>query len=237
MDYFNWNFAFGFVYITVIIVISTVLKPAKPRIASLPLSLLLLQVCSQLLLTPVLMAMRVRYPFRFSSMPKGEVARPGVYSIIEDVVAVDGGQGTRFREILNQRYLASAPIRRLLKETDLLWGISGVAVAVALVVLIFELHNADISWVIGKCAFPGFVLSLLYGDLDPNLDATQDGLFHGFGLRSVRSSQLLGPKQLWGRSVRRWVTRVRTSFLRASLEGRVGESVIWRLLESRALGV
>jgi hypothetical protein len=122
MDYFNWNFAFGFLYITAVIVVSTILKPAKPRIAALPLSLLLLQVCTQLLATTILVPMRMRYPFRFSSMPKGDVARPALYTIIEDVVAVDGGQGTRFCEIFNQRYLASAPTRRLLREMDLLWA-------------------------------------------------------------------------------------------------------------------
>jgi hypothetical protein len=67
-----------------------------------------------------------RYPFRFSSMSRGDVARPVLYTIVEDVVAVDGGQGTRFRELFNQRYLASKPVRKLLREMDLLWGISGV---------------------------------------------------------------------------------------------------------------
>jgi hypothetical protein len=87
----------------------------------------------------------MRYPFQFSSMPKGEVARPELYTIIEAIVTVDGGQGTWFRGIFNQRYLASAPIRRLLREMDLLWGSSA-----ALVVLIFKPHNEDISWTIGR---------------------------------------------------------------------------------------
>lgn len=149
MDYFNWNFIFGFIYITILIVVSTVLKPAEPRIAALPLSLLLFQVCLQLLAAQALMAMNVRYPFRFSSMAKGEILRPALYSIIEDIVAVDGGQGTRFRESFSERYLASAPIKTLLKEMDLLWGVSGVAVAVVVVVLIWELHDVDAAWVIG----------------------------------------------------------------------------------------
>jgi hypothetical protein len=137
-----------------LIVVSTVLKPAKPRLAALPLSLLLLQVCAQVLATTALVPLRARYPFSFSSMPRGELVRPALYTIVEDVVAVDGGQGTRFRDVFNQRYLASEPVRRLLREMDLLWGVSGFAVAVTVVVLIFKLENKDVLWVIGT-----FVLS------------------------------------------------------------------------------
>lgn len=38
----------------------------------------------------VLVPIRMCYPFQFSSMPKGEVARHALYTIIEDVVAVEG---------------------------------------------------------------------------------------------------------------------------------------------------
>lgn len=121
MDYSNWNFIFGFMYITLLIVISTVHKPANPRLASLPRSLLMLQVCIQLLLATILVPLCAKYPFRFSSMAPGEVMRPALHTIIEDVVSVDGDQGTAFSDVWNQRYLASGPVRRLLREMDLLW--------------------------------------------------------------------------------------------------------------------
>jgi len=82
-------------------------------------------------------------------MPKSEAARPALYTIIEGVVTADGGQGAELDEIFNQRYLANAPIRILLTDMDLFWGISG-AVAVALVALIVKLHNEDISWTISR---------------------------------------------------------------------------------------
>ena len=82
-------------------------------------------------------------------MPKSEAARPALYTIIEGVVTADGGQGAEFDEIFNQRYLANVPIRRLLTDMDLFWGISG-AVAVALVALIVKLQNEDIPWTIGR---------------------------------------------------------------------------------------
>jgi hypothetical protein len=92
MDYFNWNFLLAFAYITVVIVIGTVRKLANAGLTSLPLSLLMLHVCIQLqLATKVLVPLRARHPFRFSSMARGEPVRPALYTIIEDVVAIGEG--------------------------------------------------------------------------------------------------------------------------------------------------
>jgi hypothetical protein len=96
MDYFNWNFLLAFAYITVVIVIGTVRKLADAGLTSLPLSLLMLHVCIQLqLATTVLVPLRARYPFRFSSMARGEPVRPVLYTIIEDVTAVGGARERR----------------------------------------------------------------------------------------------------------------------------------------------
>lgn len=141
MDYFNWNFFIPFIYVTVVIVISTIPKPSKPRVASLPLSFLLLQVCPQLLATAVFVPMRVHYPFRFSSMPSGEILGPVLYAIVEDTMAVGAGQGSRFREVFNKRYLASAPAEEAVEGVGsplgylgrCSWGCAGG----------FDLHNAQ----------------------------------------------------------------------------------------------
>ncbi len=83
-------------------------------------------------------------------MTKGDgPVRPAVYTIGEDIVAVEGGGGTKFREQFNERYLASATVRTLMARLELLWGVSGVAVAIVLIVLIFKLKNEDVSWTIG----------------------------------------------------------------------------------------
>jgi len=37
-------------------------------------------------------------PFRISSLPAGHIAHPGIFTIIEDIIAVDGGGGVKFRE-------------------------------------------------------------------------------------------------------------------------------------------
>jgi hypothetical protein len=79
--------------------------------------------------------------------------RPSLYALAEDVVAVDGGQGTQFREVWNERYLTSPHIQKLLLNLSWYWGISGLVVAVALTVVIFTVENVDISFALGICEF------------------------------------------------------------------------------------
>ncbi|KAF5864304.1 hypothetical protein ETB97_008082 [Aspergillus alliaceus] len=93
--------------------------------------------------------MRGKYPFRISSTEKGALARPGIYTIVEDVVAVDGGEELKFRQILDARYCSNRPIQILLQRLGWAWGFSGLAVAIALLVLIGMVPNMEASFVIG----------------------------------------------------------------------------------------
>ena len=65
-------------------------------------------------------------------------------------MAVDGGEGKRFRAELDARYSASPEIRSLLHHLDLLWGISGLAIAIAIILLISLLHDPNVGFVIGE---------------------------------------------------------------------------------------
>jgi membrane protein implicated in regulation of membrane protease activity len=91
LDYFQWNFLFGFIYIALLLTtavgIAYTLGDTSVRLASLPLPLLTLQISSQLVLGSVLVWLHAKYPFRVSSMAKGALVRPGAYTILEDVVA------------------------------------------------------------------------------------------------------------------------------------------------------
>ncbi|KAL9618466.1 MAG: hypothetical protein Q9160_006844 [Pyrenula sp. 1 TL-2023] len=82
-------------------------------------------------------------------MPRSEPARSGVYIIVEDVVAVDGGQGIEFRRLLDARYRWSEDIRRLTNNLDLYWGLSGLLLATLLTAAIFTIPNHDAVFVIG----------------------------------------------------------------------------------------
>ena len=77
LDYFGWNFLFGFIVLTILISLGISLE--NLTIVSLPLSILILYVSLELLLARAAMAMGIRAPFRFSSLARGEEMRPGVY--------------------------------------------------------------------------------------------------------------------------------------------------------------
>lgn len=149
LDFFDWNFVAGFVVVSVIISIGISRNPSNVRIVALPLVLLLLQVCGQMVLLIPLRAMGFRALFRISSYRKGELARPASFTIAEDVVAVDGNQGEIFRAAWTARYEASAPFRKLLARLDVLWGVSGMFVATGVIAVIFAVPNDSVGWAIG----------------------------------------------------------------------------------------
>ena len=127
-------------------------------VVSLPTSILLLYVCFELLLVQVLEAMGVRAPFRFSSIAPGDTLRPGVYVIVEDVVAVDGKQGREFRQAWSDRYEASPIFRSHLHRMNLLWGITGLCMVAIIWGLVFGLntdrHHREIAYSLGKFQMP-----------------------------------------------------------------------------------
>ena len=158
-DYFQYNFTLGLVYVTALVSYATSTKPANPRIAALPLSLLVAQVCSQLLVVCILSSAGIAYPFTASSMEKGtRPIRPALYTIIEDVVSVDGGGGTAFRTSWDSRYQCSPDTRALLGHLSLFWGCSGLTMSAAVMVAIFVVPNADVSWALGMSFSTDFEL-------------------------------------------------------------------------------
>jgi hypothetical protein len=68
---------------------------------------------------------RPRVPISLSSLPPGHKLRPGGYYIMEDVVAVDGGGRSAYRNALNVRYESSEIFQRLVYEMIAYWAIGG----------------------------------------------------------------------------------------------------------------
>ncbi|MCJ1366979.1 hypothetical protein MMC16_006110 [Acarospora aff. strigata] len=100
-----------------------------------PASLMFL-VGGQLAVIAVWNSLGFRTPFRISSLPRGVPMRPGIYTTIEDVIAVDTGTGRLYREALDARYEASPLFRRMLRQLDLFWAISALAVAAAVTAVV-----------------------------------------------------------------------------------------------------
>lgn len=154
LDYFNWNFIAGICLVSVIISIGISRNPSNVRIVSLPLALLLLQVCGQMVLVELLRWWGFRTPMRISSTGRGEMLRPAVFTIVEDVVSVDAGQGAGFRKVWGERWVASGPFRTLLGRVDWVVGVSGVGVAGGVIAVIFAVENDSVGWAVGEWSLP-----------------------------------------------------------------------------------
>lgn len=90
-------------------------------------------------------------PFRVSSTPKGGHVRPGVYTFVEDVVAVNGGAGRPYREALDARYNASKSFRILMIELSWFWSIGALVVGTVLTVLVcVHAVHKDVAYGIGE---------------------------------------------------------------------------------------
>lgn len=147
LDFFCWNFIFGFVVVTVCI--SLGISQDLLRLASLPLSILVLYVAAELVLAQVFMALGIRAPFRISSIERGASMKPASYVIAEDVVAVDANQGKAFRDALLARYEASSVMRTHLRRLDMMWGVSGLAMVAAVWGIVFGVENNLVGYGVG----------------------------------------------------------------------------------------
>lgn len=131
LDFYQHQFTIGFVAITLLMSLAT--GPGVVRVTALAPALLPAMCGPQLLLSCVANRLRWRLPVRFSSMPAGSITPPVVLTVVEDVVAVDGGGGREFRQAWLRRYDASPRFRRLIWDLTLFWGLGCLlCVAVAL---------------------------------------------------------------------------------------------------------
>lgn len=124
--------------------------PPSVRMTSLPPSILLVQVDVTLVIVGILAKFLVRQPFPVSSHAAGEVFRPGVLVIIEDIVAVDGGKGEIYRFALMERYTASLRFRRLIKDLNWFWGLGGFLMGVLLISILSSVHGQSFAFGLGK---------------------------------------------------------------------------------------
>ena len=148
MDFFNWNFGLAFVIFSAVITVGSVLPSAKVEALSMPI--LVTEVSGQLLVAAISTSFRLQGPVRISSVAHRKRFRPRTYSVVEDIMAVDGGYGQRFRQELESRYLASPVVKKLFWEMDVLWGTTGIVAGVGYILLVALISNNDVAWSLGK---------------------------------------------------------------------------------------
>ncbi|ORY70896.1 uncharacterized protein BCR38DRAFT_453594 [Pseudomassariella vexata] len=149
LDSFHWNFSFAWIVVMIELIIGSVPDDPLIRLLSMPLTTMLFVFGTLLLIIDTFRYFRVPAPVRISSVPRGAQLRPGIYSLIEDICAVDGSGGTEFREALERRYEASHVFRAMLRRLGEFWAFGAEGCAVLCTILIFGLNSVDAAYVIG----------------------------------------------------------------------------------------
>jgi len=80
--------------------------------------------------------------------PKGSVMPTALYVFIEDIVAVDGGGGQKYRRALRDRYLASPYFRQMLFEMNCFWAGGAIVWATVITIIIFTTPR-DVAYTVG----------------------------------------------------------------------------------------
>jgi len=150
LDCFQWSFAFSILLITGQIVAAVVPDPPVVPLFAMVTSTMLFVTGIQLILAFCLYHARVKVPFRLSSLGPGHTAHPGVFTIIEDIIAVDGGGGVEYREALIARYDASPLFRRMLNRLDAFWGVGALTTASIITVLLWTIPEQIGYWIGGS---------------------------------------------------------------------------------------
>lgn len=118
----------------------------------------MITLCLPMFLTS-LFPHKIRLPLRVSSFPKYEPLPPLAYTFVEDVVAVDGGGLTEFRQAWRTRYEESVIMRRIIRWMSMLWGASGVVFGAALIVCAWE-TDTDVGY--GVCYGLPFLWAMVF---------------------------------------------------------------------------
>lgn len=99
---------------------------------------MLASICVCVLILDALYLIGVKAPIRISSITKGELVRPGLYTLSEDVIGASGTQNSDFRAKLNGRWQMSYEFRRLILTLSLFWSVPGLVVSAACMAIIFS---------------------------------------------------------------------------------------------------
>lgn len=150
-DYVHWLSSFAIGAVTAFLIIGSAPHIVWLRILSLPGPALLLVLGVGIFWVTIYHVCKWKAPFRLSSTGKGETVKPGVFYIVEDVVAVNAGAGRPYREAINARYDASPMFRRMMLDLSWAWCIPSIVIAAVLIVLIC-IHEIDkeVAYGLGK---------------------------------------------------------------------------------------
>jgi hypothetical protein len=161
LDVFQWGYFAALIIISALIS-STLARgdidndghELQIRLVSMPASVLMFFLATLTLLSLILNGLRVKLPFRFGSVDAGNVLRPAIYYIVEDVVAVDGNGGMEYREAFTARYESSPIFQKMIWTLSVVWMVAFFILAGVFAALVFRLPKTAVYAVGWAGPFP-----------------------------------------------------------------------------------
>lgn len=122
-DFTHWTLSFGYTAMTAILIGASVPHPPIVRPLAIPVSLFFIQIGLQLVWSGWMNATRRPAPCKISSIPKGGRVPPLVFTLVEDIVGVDGAGGREYRNALVARYESSRRFRKMIAQQNWFWAV------------------------------------------------------------------------------------------------------------------
>lgn len=161
LDIFQWGYFAALILISALIS-STLARgdddddghELQTRLVSMPAPVLMFFLATLTLLSLILNGLQVKLPFRFGSVDAGNVVRPAIYYIVEDIVAVDGDGGIEYRKAFTARYESSPIFQGMIWTLSLVWMLSFYILAIVFTALVFYLPRVAVYAVGWAGPFP-----------------------------------------------------------------------------------
>ncbi|KAI1503806.1 hypothetical protein F5X99DRAFT_374474 [Biscogniauxia marginata] len=147
-DFTHLTLSVGYTIMTGILIGASVPHEPLVRPLAMPVPLFFIQIGSQCIVTAWMNARGMLTTCRVSSVPKGAPIPPLVLTLVEDIVAVDGGAGRVYRERVLERYKMSRRFRSMIKGLNWFWGIGSVLVGVGSMVVVWTVPE-EIAYGVG----------------------------------------------------------------------------------------
>ncbi|KAK3315911.1 hypothetical protein B0H66DRAFT_273493 [Apodospora peruviana] len=147
-DFTHTTLSIGYTIMTGILIGASIPHEPLVRPLAIPVPLFLIQIGLQLLVTGWQSARNHPAPYRISSIPKGSRVVPLVYTLVEDIVAVDGAAGLEYRQALLARYETSSRFRRMIAEQNWFWGIGSLIDGIGTMVVIWTVPQ-EVAYGVG----------------------------------------------------------------------------------------
>jgi len=148
-DFTHMTLSFGYTVMTGILIGASIPHEPKVKLLAIPVPLFFIQMGAQLLWSGWMSAKHKPAPCKISSVEKGERTPPLVLTLVEDIVAVDGGAGREYRQSLMARYKASKVFRRMIADQNWFWGVGALLDGIGTMVAIWTTPEAvayGIGW-------------------------------------------------------------------------------------------